>query len=209
MDTYVLSRAGGKIYCYASAMISSMNPPAKNSLFLPNHSRRRTILIIILLVMAVAIAGLVYNKSVVDKRLEQAVAADRAKFAEVEKDMAAAWKPIDSAAQPRKSCYYTSQKYSEGTLKCQVILQKQSVSMDEASDSFNALLESEQFATRFIVVKNDALSTTVAERRVLDLNHTSGVGCLLMYSKTSVSGQYITSLQCITQSIKPIYPLAQ
>lgn len=92
---------------------------------LPKRSVKTVVWVVLGVLLLVVIAGIAYQRQQADKRAEAAYQADRASFAQVEKDMAAAYNQMTANDKPVKEeysrqCSRISQKLNDGPIVCSV-----------------------------------------------------------------------------------------
>lgn len=170
--------------------------------------RKRSVKTVIWLVLGalllVVIAGLVYQRQQSDKRAEAAYQADKASFAQVEKDMAAAYAQMTATDKPVKEeysrqCSRISQKLNDGPIVCSVTYAL-SYAPNSYDQTINRAVRFEQSlkAQNFVTING----SSVTEISSSDPNFGSLLGGWTDYKISSFDGGCKVELTQIGSSFK-------
>lgn len=218
-----------------SAIISNMKsaPKSKKTPAKQPKSRKKPPLILLALLVVVAVIGGVtaYANYRNDQQQEkQAFVADKARFAKVETDMAAAYVAmITAAGKPEtetviKTCSHIAAKFENGPLRCAVLYKFTLLYMDIGHVKDDLILRERSLMKTGKFVKTadsnnvDDIEETFSNKRALELSylHNEHMGCKLtvspkdynlLVSNKVINWDYI--LSCRGGATAPVYPLAE
>ncbi len=189
-------------------------------------NKKMLILVLATLIGITLLGALLYNNHQNNLKNERAVAADKARFAQVEKDMQiveAAMITSDELTmlERRKSCSYSSTKFGIGTLNC-----AQSVQFAYSNSDIGAINEAgSTLETRLsklsifsesspLLLENTIRHDGVSQKRIMRYVETDSMKCDLELAidkdtqKSELHSAIIT-FKCAGEATKPIYPLAE